>query len=427
MSHFDLVVRNARLPDGRVGLDIGVRAGRIAAIERGLPSDGPEIDADDCLVSPPFVDAHFHMDSVLSLRPSRPNVSGTLLEGITLWNELKPDLTAEIIAERALAYCDWAVARGLLAIRSHVDVGDPRLLAVDALLEVKRAVAPYLDLQLVAFPQDGYLRAPEARRLVAAALARGVDVVGGIPHFERTMAEGAEAVRLLCELAAHHGLRVDMHCDESDDPLSRHVEILAAETVRLGLHGRVTGSHLTSMHSMDNYYVSKLIPLMVEAQLGVIANPLINITLQGRHDTYPRRRGMTRVPELMAAGLTVAFGHDCVLDPWYPMGSGDMLEVASMGLHVAQMTGQAGMRAAFDAVTVNAARLLGLEGYGLEPGCNADFVVLQARDPVEAIRLRAARLFVVRRGTVIAESPAQRTQLRLPNRPRSTTLQHRDT
>jgi len=422
MTAFDLIVRNARLPDGRF-LDIGVRQGRIAAAERGLPAGNPEIDAAGCLVSPPFVDAHFHIDSTLSLGTPRHNESGTLLEGIALWGEAKPLLTAEIIAERALAYCDWAVARGLLAIRGHVDIGDPRLLAVDALLEVKRKVAPYLDLQLVAFPQDGYLRAPQARCLLEAALDRGVEIVGGIPHFERTAAEGTESVRLLCELAARRGLRVDMHCDESDDPMSRHVETLAAETVRLGLQGRVTGSHLTSMHSMDNYYVSKLIPLMAEAELGVVANPLINITLQGRHDTYPKRRGMTRVPELMAAGLTVAFGHDCVLDPWYPLGSADMLEVASMGLHVAQMTGIAAMRAAFDAVTVNAARILGLEGYGLEPGCHADFVILQARDPVDAIRLRAARLHVVRRGKVIAKNPAQEAYLQLPGRPKTTTFQ----
>jgi cytosine deaminase len=208
-----------------------------------------------------------------------------------------------------------------------------------------------------------------------------------------------------------------MHCDESDDPLSRHVETLAFQTQRLGLHGRVTGSHLTSMHSMDNYYVSKLIPLMAEAQLHAVANPLINITLQGRHDPYPKRRGMTRVPELLAAGVNVAFGHDCVMDPWYSLGSADMLEVASMGLHVAQMTSQAAMRQCFDAVTVNAARALGLEGYGLEPGCRADFVLLQARDPVEAIRLRAARLLVVKGGEVLASSPAATAQLNLPGRP----------
>jgi len=244
-------------------------------------------------------------------------------------------------------------------------------------------------------------------------------VVGGIPHFERTTAEGSRSVQQLCELAAERGLRVDMHCDESDDPLSRHVETLAFHTQRLGLQGRVTGSHLTSMHSMDNYYVSKLIPLMAEAQLHAVANPLINITLQGRHDSYPKRRGMTRVPELMAAGINVAFGHDCVMDPWYSLGSADMLEVASMGLHVAQMTSQAGMKACFDAVTVNAARVLGLDGYGLEPGCRADFVLLQARSPVEAIRLRAQRLLVVRGGEVIARSPAVATELQLPGRPAS--------
>jgi len=210
---------------------------------------------------------------------------------------------------------------------------------------------------------------------------------------------------------------VDMHCDETDDPMSRHVETLALHTQRLKLQGRVGASHLTSMHSMDNYYVSKLIPLMVEADLGVVANPLINITIQGRHDTYPKRRGMTRVPELMAAGLTVAFGHDCVMDPWYSLGSGDMLEVASMGLHVAQMTSQDAMKACFDAVTVNPARILGLQGYGLDVGCRADFVLLQARSPVEALRLKAHRLLVVRGGQVVARSQPLHTVLTLPGRP----------
>ncbi len=415
---FDLILRRATLPDGRGGIDIGISDGRIAAVEAGLAGEAAsEIDATGRLVTPPFVDAHFHMDSTLSYGLPRVNQSGTLLEGIALWGELKPQLVQDAIVERALAYCDWAVGRGLLAIRSHVDICDPRLLAVEALLDVKKRVAPYLDLQLVAFPQDGVLRSPGTGELLLRALDMGVDVVGGIPHFERTMADGAASVRLLCEIAAERGLLVDMHCDETDDPLSRHVETLAYETQRLGLHGRVTGSHLTSMHSMDNYYVSKLIPLMAEARLGVIANPLINIVLQGRHDSYPKRRGMTRVPELMAAGLTVAFGHDCVMDPWYPLGSGDMLEVAHMGLHVGQMTGQDGMKAAFDAVTVNPARLLHLEGYGLEPGCNADLVVLQAGSAVEAIRTRAARLFVLRRGRIVSRCEPVRAQLDLPGRP----------
>jgi cytosine deaminase len=414
-----MLIRNANLPDGRTGIDLRVQGGRIAALGPGLPvPEGIEvIDAAGQLLSPPFVDPHFHMDAALSHGLPRVNASGTLLEGIALWGELKPQLTQDALVARALQYCDWAVAKGLLAIRTHVDVCDDRLLAVQALLHVKQRVAPYVDLQLVAFPQDGVLRSPSALVNLKRALDLGVDVVGGIPHFERTMEDGAHSVRLLCELAAERGLRVDMHCDESDDPLSRHIETLVHHAQRLGLHGRVTGSHLTSMHSMDNYYVSKLLPLMREAGVHAIANPLINITLQGRHDTYPKRRGMTRVPELMAAGINVGFGHDCVMDPWYALGSGDMLEVAAMGLHVAQMTSQAQMRACFDAVTVNSARLMGLDDYGLAVGRSADFVLLQARDPIEAIRLRAVRLLVVRRGQVIARTPPATAALSLPGRP----------
>ena len=415
----DLIIRNANLPDGRIGIDIGIKDGKIVALEVALTAKAQkEIDASGYLVSPPFVDAHFHMDATLSLGLPRLNQSGTLLEGIALWGELKPHLTVEAIKERALRYCDLAVARGLLAIRSHVDICDPRLLAVDALLEVRKEVAPYLDLQLVAFPQDGYFRTPEVAKLLENALDRGVDVVGGIPHFERTMDEGKKSVEVLCRIAAERGLRVDMHCDESDDPLSRHIETLTAETVRHGLQDRVTGSHLTSMHSMDNYYVSKLLPLMAEAEMNVVSNPLINITLQGRHDTYPKRRGMTRVPELMDAGVKVAFGHDCVMDPWYSLGSADMLEVASMGLHVAQLTGVEQMKSCFRAVTEIPAAILGLEGYGLEKGCNADLVILQAADPVEALRLKANRLFVIRRGRIISSSAPVEAELNLPGRPK---------
>jgi cytosine deaminase len=416
----DLVIRNTTLPDGRTGIDIGILDGRIAALAPQLAARGVrEIDAAGDLVSPPFVDAHFHMDATLSYGLPRVNQSGTLLEGIALWGELKPQLSQDALIERALRYCDWAVARGLLAIRTHVDVCDDRLLAVEALLEVKRRVAPYLDLQLVAFPQDGLLRSANAFENLKRSIDMGVDVVGGIPHFERTMAQGAESVRLLCEFAAERGLRVDMHCDESDDPMSRHIETLAYETQRLGLQGRVAGSHLTSMHSMDNYYVSKLIPLIAESGVAAIANPLINITLQGRNDTYPKRRGMTRVPELMAAGVDVAFGHDCVLDPWYGMGSGDMLEVAHMGLHVAQMTGLEAMQSCFTAITETPARILGLEGYGLALGCHADLVILDAGSTVEAIRLRAPRRFVLRRGQVVAEAPAAASRLHLQGRPDS--------
>ena len=262
---FDLIVRGATLPDGRKNIDIGARDGRIVAIERNLQAEaGTIVDAQARLVSPPFVDCHFHMDATLSLGLPRLNQSGTLLEGIALWGELKPLLTHDAVVERALRYCDLAVSQGLLAVRSHVDVCDDRLVAVEALLDVRTRVKPYLDLQLVAFPQDGYFRSPTAPRNLERALDMGVDVVGGIPHFERTMTEGATSVTALCEIAAERGLMIDLHCDESDDPLSRHIETLAFEATRLGLGARATGSHLTSMHSMDNYYVSKLLPLIAE-------------------------------------------------------------------------------------------------------------------------------------------------------------------
>ena len=410
---FDLLISNATLPDGR-RVDIGVNDGKIAAIEPNLPDEAVQkIDAAGDLVTPPFVDAHLHLDSTLSLGQPRLNESGTLLEGIALWGELKPHLTVEVIHARAKRLCTWSIAQGIGAIRSHVDICDDRLLAVEALTALRAEMAPYLTIQLVAFPQDGFLRYPKSRENMLRALDMGVDLVGGIPHFERTMTDGAESVRQLLAIAAERGLAVDMHCDETDDPHSRHIETLAAETVRHGMQGRVAGSHLTSLHSMDNYYASKLIPLIAEAGISAIPNPLINITLQGRHDTYPKRRGMTRVPELMEAGVNVAFGHDCVMDPWYPLGSHDMLEVAAMGLHVAQMTGVAAMRACFDAVTINAARAMGFVDYGLSVGCRADLVVLDAADPIEAIRTRATRCFVVRGGTVIAETPPGRSRVTL--------------
>jgi cytosine deaminase len=395
-------------------VDIGCQNGRISLVEPHIQAQAEtEIDAEQQLVTAPFVDSHFHMDSTLSYGRPRVNQSGTLLEGIALWSELKPHLTVDDIKQRALTLCGWAVAQGNLAIRSHVDICDPNLTAVHALLEVRKTVKPYLDLQLVAFPQDGYFRYAGAVDLLTRALDLGVDVVGGIPHFERTMADGTQSVRELCQIAEARGLMVDMHCDESDDPQSRHIETLVSETQRLGLQGRVTGSHLTSMHSMDNYYAGKLMSLMAESQVHAVANPLINITLQGRSDSYPKRRGMTRVKEMMQLGINVAFGHDCVLDPWYSLGSHDMLEVANMGLHVGQMTGITEMRQAFKAVTSNAAEVLALENYGLEPGCNADMVILQAADPIEALRLRANRLFVIRRGEVIAESAPVKTTLRM--------------
>ena len=417
---FDLLIKNVNSSDGQNGVDIACKNGKIIAIESGIEANAEvNIDAKGHLISPPFVDPHFHMDATLSLGSPRMNVSGTLLEGIGLWSELKSIQATDQIISRALRYCDLAVSMGIGAIRSHVDICDNSLKGVEALLEVQKIVAPYIDLQLVAFPQDGIFRDPDSKVNLINALNMGVNVVGGIPHFERTMQDGSDSIRYLCEIAADRGLMVDMHCDESDDPQSRHVETLAFETSRLGLNGRVAGSHLTSMHSMDNYYVSKLIPLMAEAEMHVIPNPLINIMLQGRHDSYPKRRGQTRVPELRDAGINVGFGSDCVMDPWYSLGKADMLDVAHMGLHVGQMSSRVDMDWCFDAITKNSAKILGLDSYGIKKGYRADMVILQATDKIDAIRLRANRLTVIRAGKVISQTHPLKATLNLPDRPKS--------
>ncbi|MEM1361230.1 MAG: amidohydrolase family protein [Pseudomonadota bacterium] len=425
MPVFDILVTGGTLPDGSIA-DIGIIGDRITAIGR---LDGAEagtlINAAGNLVSPAFVDPHFHMDATLSYGTPRINASGTLLEGIGLWGELKQQATIEEMVDRALTYCDWAVSMGLLAIRSHVDTCDDSLKGVEAMLHVRETVRPYLDLQLVAFPQDGLLRDGAALANTLRALDKGVDVVGGIPHFERTMSDGADSVRILCEIAAERGLPVDMHCDETDDPHSRHIESLAMETERLGLQGRVAGSHLTSMHSMDNYYVSKLIPLIAEAEICVIPNPLINIMLQGRHDTFPKRRGLTRVKEMQAAGIRVGWGQDCVCDPWYSLGTADMLDVAFMGLHVAQMSSPEDMRRCFEMITVDNAAIIGLQDYGLVKGAMASLVVLDAGDPIEAVRLRPDRLAVISKGKLVAKKQPNDSQLDLPDRPKSIQRRHR--
>jgi len=415
----DYVIRNVNLP-GREGVfDIGMDNGLFAEVVPSLGAKGrQELDATGYLATPPFVDSHFHMDAALSLGLPRLNQSGTLLEGIQIWGELKPELTAEALKSRALELLDWSVAKGTLAIRTHVDVTDPSLLAVDVLLEVKDEMKEWLDIQLVAFPQDGLLRTDGGRELLLAALDKGVEVVGGIPHFERTMGQGSAAITWLCEVAEQRGLLVDMHCDESDDPLSRHIEHLVYETGRLGLGDRVTGSHLTSMHSMDNYYVSKLLPLMAESGIQAICNPLINIHIQGRHDSYPKRRGLTRVPELLEAGVNVAFGHDCVMDPWYPMGSHDMLEVAHMGGHCLQMMGASQAQTLFEMITSRGAEIMHLPAYGIEVGNPADCVVLQAGNVMEALRLRPGRLAVFRRGRLIASSPETFSTVQLEGKER---------
>ena len=415
---FDFLVKNAALPDGRKGIDIACKDGLITTVGKNISAESKEtIDASGWLLAPPFIDPHFHMDATLSLGTPRLNKSGTLLEGISLWGELKSVQTVDDVIARSLKYCDLAVSMGIGAIRTHVDTCDDELKGVQALLEVKNQVKDYLELQLVAFPQDGLYRDPSALENTIRALDMGVDIVGGIPHFERTMSEGARSITTLCQIAAERGLLVDMHCDETDDPMSRHIETLAYETQRLGLQGRVAGSHLTSMHSMDNYYVSKLIPLIVESGVHVLPNPLINIMLQGRHDSYPKRRGQTRVRELRDSGALIGFGSDCVMDPWYSLGKADMLDVAFMGLHVGQLSSREDMAWCFEAITSNSATIMHLEDYGISVGSKANFNLLQAKNTIEAIRLRAHRLAVIRNGKLIAGNNPLNTELHIQGRP----------
>jgi len=415
---FDLVIRGANLPDGRTGQDIAIKDGRIAEIAPGLGAGAEEIDATGKLVAPPFVDAHFHIDATLSLgTDGLYNESGTLAEGIALWGRISPGLSAENFRDRALRYCDMAVSKGLLAIRSHVDITNPDLMAAEVIAEVRREVAPYLDLQLVAFPQMGFFSRPDMADSVRKVLDMGFEVVGGIPHLEPTAELGRASIKALCEIAAERGALVDMHCDENDDPNSRMIETLVFETKRLGLQERVTGSHLTSMHSMDNFYANRLIGMMADAGMHVMANPPANLHLQARFDTYPKRRGLARVPELRKAGCTLGFAQDSVLDPWYPLGQCDLLDIAWIAAHACHMTDRAGLRDCFDAVTADPAKIMELEGYGLAPGCNADMVVLDADEPIEAIRTRATRTHVIRRGKVICETAAPAPRLALEGRP----------
>jgi cytosine deaminase len=412
-GRLDLIIRRAcrRGDDGPV--DIGMDGGRIVAVQRRLDRDAAdELDADGGLLIPPFVDSHFHLDAALTAGTPRRNVSGTLLEGISLWAELQPLLTHETVAERAREYLRWCVSQGILYLRSHVDTCQASLVGVRALVEVREELRDLIDVQLVAFPQHGLLRFPDGERLLDEAVDLGVDLVGGIPHYERSREAGVESIRKLMARAQRRDLRVDMHCDETDDPSSRFAEVLAQETTARGMEGRVTGSHLTSLHSVDNAYFAKLLGLLVEAGMHVVSNPLLNMITQARADTYPKRRGLTRVKELIDAGINVSFGHDCTLDPWYPLGSADMLDVASMGLHACHMSGEREIELMLDAVTVNGARTLGLEDYGLELGCRADAVLLDARTVTDALRTHPARLAVVRGGRVVARTtPPQRTVL----------------
>ena len=403
---YDLIIRHAQLHrhDGLV--DIATKDGHFASIVGELPSDSSaprEIDAAGRLVVPPFIDAHVHLDAVLTVGRPRYNTTGTLLEGIQIWSELKPGLSREDVKKRALEEIRWEVAQGTLHIRSHVDVCDPNLTALRALLEVREEVRDICNLQLVAFPQDGILSFPNGRELMKQAMELGCDVVGGIPHYEWTRDMGVEDVHYAFALAREFNRDIDCHCDETDDPISRFTEVMAADTIQQGWQGRVTASHCTAMHSYDNAYAFKLIRLLARAQVNVIANPFDNVVLQGRFDTYPKRRGITRVKELLVAGVNVALGHDSIMDPWFPLGKGDMLAAAQLALFLCHMSGYDEINAVLDLITTNAARTLRVQdSYGIEEGKPADFLVLDAPSAFEALRLVPARLHVFKSGREVA-------------------------
>jgi cytosine/creatinine deaminase len=411
---YDLLLRNGRLlqTDRTIAdMDIAIQGGAIVAIEPKLTELAKlELDLQKQLVSPPFVESHVHLDSALTVGEPRWNQSGTLFEGIEIWRERKQNLSLEDVKIRAIKTLKQQAMQGVLYVRSHADVSETSLTALQALLEVRDAVKDWTTLQVVAFPQDGIYGGQQNDHLIEKAMEMGADVVGGIPHYELTREDGVKSVHRIFALAQKYDRLIDIHCDEIDDDHSRFLEVVAAEAIRTGMGARVTASHTTAFGSYNNAYAFKLLSFLRRTELNFIANPLINITLQGRTDTYPKRRGVTRVKELWQQGTNVSFGHDCIQDPWYALGTGNMLDVSSMGLHVCQMTGKAEIDACYDMVTWNGAKTLNVtDRYGIEVGKPANLIVLDAQDRYDAIRRRATVSYVISQGKLLARTEAPRT------------------
>jgi cytosine/creatinine deaminase len=402
----DLILRNARIRGVDGMQDIGVRGGLFAdAFEEAAVQ---VIDVGGRLVTPPLVEPHIHLDAVLTVGQPRPNRSGSLFEGIAVWGERVKDLTVEDVKSRVRQVLRWQLANGVQHVRSHVDVCDPALTALTALLELRDEVRGQVDLQLVAFPQQGILGFEGGRDLMRKAAALGVDVIGGIPHFELTREDGVESVRFSFALAEEFGLLVDIHCDETDDEHSRFVEVMTAETIRRKMAGRVTASHTTAMHSYNAAYAHRLINNIARAGLHMVTNPLDNAVLQGRFDSGPIRRGHTRVKQLQQAGVNVCIGHDSVMDPWYPLGFGDPIQAAFVFVHLGQHSGDDELNRLLDMITDNPATALGLSNYGISLGNPADLVVFDAMSDIDALRLCARRFLVMRGGRIVARTqPAE--------------------
>lgn len=417
----DLVVRKAKLADREGTVDLHVTGGRFAAIVPSsdvAPNAREVIDAGGSLVSAPFVEPHVHLDAALTAGEPSWNESGTLWEGIARWAERKPLLTREDVVSRAEEVLRWYAANGTLYVRSHVDITDPELVALDALLEVRDRVRDVIDLQLVAFPQEGICSFPGGAQLLEEAARRGVDVIGAIPHFEDTREDGVRSVEIAIDIAERYGLRVDAHCDEIDDEQSRFVEVLATQAHRTGLRDRVTASHTTAMGSYNAAYSFELQRIIARSGINLVCNPVVNLHLQGRFDSYPKRRGLTQVKEMLAAGVNVAFGSDDIMDPWYPMGTADPVLVAYVGANATQLTSPSEVAECFRMVTDRAADVLGLgESYGIEAGRPASFVVHPAANPFDVIRRQTHPTHVVAHGRSIATSPDVATTLSWPGRP----------
>ncbi|MCS2157380.1 cytosine deaminase [Scandinavium sp. H11S7] len=406
------LIENVRLPE-REGLwQLSIEDGRFQAMTPMGESRHDSIEvlnARGGLALPPFIEPHIHLDTTQTAGEPGWNQSGTLFEGIERWAERKATLTHDDVKTRAWKTLKWQIANGIQFVRTHVDVSDPTLTALKAMLEVKKDVAPWVELQIVAFPQEGILSYPDGVALLEKALQLGADVVGAIPHFEFTREYGVESLHIAFALAKKYDRPLDIHCDEIDDEQSRFVETVAALALKEGIGPRVTASHTTAMHSYNGAYTSRLFRLLKMSGINFVANPLVNIHLQGRFDDYPKRRGITRVKELLGAGINVCFGHDDVFDPWYPLGTGNMLQVLHMGLHVCQMMGYQQINDGLNLITHNSARTFGVVDYGIDVGKVANLIILPAENGFEAVRCQVPVRWSIRQGRVIATTQLAQT------------------
>ena len=386
---------------------------RIFSQDEVFNYSGEILDGEEGIIYPPFVEPHIHLDATQTAGQPNWNQSGTLFEGIERWAERKSLLSHEDVKSRAWKTLKWQIANGVQYVRTHVDVSDPTLTALKAMLEVKKEIAPWVDLQIVAFPQEGILSYPNGEKLLDQAMEMGADVVGGIPHFEFTREYGVESMHIAFDIARKYNKQIDIHCDEIDDEQSRFVETVAALALKYDMGEKVTASHTTAMHSYNNAYASRLFRLLKMSKIHFVANPLVNIHLQGRFDTYPKRRGVTRVKEMLKNNINVCFGHDDVFDPWYPLGTANMLQVLHMGLHVCQLMGYGQINDGLKLVTENSAKALGLTDYGIQEGNSANFIVLPAENGFDAVRRQVPTRYSIRHGKVISETRLAKTTIHL--------------